>query len=205
MNLPIFAALRAVLPLLLVGAVQAQSSATPPAINPANPCNVTDPAAVNVFYRDLTTPAHTFTCLPDPGGPGTGLTVRANAVGVMAWWYCPGESKPNFGAATWARIAAGDLKPDTPLASAALTPVWCPFVQEMYAAAPKPEVWVVQKNGTTLTRPAYYVKPDKTLGAVSDQRAPVGAVCNCAIRVMNGTTTYCSYGGATVAVCVKQP
>lgn len=174
-------------------------------------CNPTGTATV-VFYQDLTAGA-SLTCTPEiAGGTGIGFTMRTNAFGAMTWVHCKqtdGTYKTSFGAATWARIVAGDLKPDTPLADPSLKAVWCPFEAEMYASQPKPAsaaVWKVAPNSATPTRPTYAfaagVRSKTTYS--TDPRIAVGSLCDITVSVVEGAVTYAQVLPGRVSVCVKQ-
>lgn len=73
--------------------------------------------------------------------------------------------------------------------------------------APPNPVYVVSKNGTTLTRPVYaYASPASgvvgagTVGkSITGKRATVGASCGCASRgVMNNGNAYCIFLGGAI-------
>jgi hypothetical protein len=129
--------------------------------DPGNPCNA-PASAVKSEYVDLTGHPGKFECAPAPIGSGTMPTVRSNAAGTVAWWYCPhpdGKWHVNWAAATAELLSARNLMSEAhavltskdpkgtfdaivaknvsvPLSDPKLTPVWCPFVGEMFAAAP---------------------------------------------------------------------
>lgn len=130
--------------------------------DPAKPCNAPS-TAVKWTYIDLASTLGGFDCAPKPIGDGTLPTFRSNAAGSVAWWYCPSASghwKPNWAVATAARLSGKKLFDDVttvvtaadpkaafnavvaanvklPLSDPSLTPVWCPFVAEMAAGAPR--------------------------------------------------------------------
>lgn len=132
----------------------------PPA--PVNPCGQYMPDKPAYWYDDLANAPHGYQCAPAPVGLGTSLTVRVNAAGATAWWYCPStgnEWRPNWAAATTARLTGTTLIADaysvlmasdplatlnavarrnvtTPLDSPELAPVWCPWVAEMVRNTP---------------------------------------------------------------------
>jgi predicted nucleic acid-binding Zn ribbon protein len=140
--LALAAALSVVLLLFAAGAAHAQT------------CNV------------ASAPSAGYACSPSPIGVGSSATIRSNAAGVVAWWYCPapatgGAGALQFGAVTLA--AMGDAvtavsyqavaamtmpNPDLafrnalttnvtlPLDDPALMPVWCPYWSEMQAGIP---------------------------------------------------------------------
>ncbi len=199
------------------------------ALAQAQPMNVCGIPAPNVPYPYIDTVA--YACAPTPFGSGTAATVRANSVGVVAWWYCKapgGVSVLNWSAARadWLRGStlladmADALKADDPLAAfnaaakknailplsdPSLTPVWCPFVQEMVNGTPVPPVlaYVVAKNVLARTRLAYTLAAGKLSPSAS--RATVGSKCDCASPYVSNAATYCTFSGAvnpaTVTVC----
>ena len=131
------------------------------AADPRNPCGA-PASATKVPYTDLAATKVGFQCAPSPVGNGTLPTLRSNAAGTVAWWYCPSETggwQLNWGAATAASlspshvlaevhavVSAADSKAafhasvaknaKLPLSDPSLTPVWCPFVPEMISGAP---------------------------------------------------------------------
>lgn len=87
---------------------------------------------------------------------------------------------------------------------------WCPHWAEIKASRPTPPVYVVAKNGTSTTRPAYpYTPATATTPASRDTkstaRATVTATCDCKVRMFEGSTLYCAVDQARslVAVCRK--
>lgn len=69
--------------------------------------------------------------------------------------------------------------------------------------APAPVAWRVAKNLTYATRPAYPLLAGKR-STTATGRATVGAVCNCAAPMIEGTVTYCTADSAPlVAICAK--
>lgn len=190
--------------LLLPAPAQAQAGGGPP----DNPCAVPAPT-VPVYYTDLT-PGRPFACMPAPGGPGKGLTVRYNSSGVTSYWYCPDNvDKPSkyslsFGAATWARMAQGNLTPDTPMADPSLSVVWCPFASEMRANVP-----VVAPVATWRTNAVTVFNVVGTTLAGVVGSVPVGTACDCTKPVKIGSATYCTFAGAAkpayMASCKASP
>ena len=97
-----------------------------------------------------------------PIGNGTLPTLRSNAAGTVAWWYCPTESgkwQLNWAAATAASLSASNTFAEIynvvtatdpiaafhaatsknvklPMSDPSLTPVWCPFIRDMASGAP---------------------------------------------------------------------
>lgn len=161
-----------------------------------NVCNVPPPVQV-VYYTDVMTAGGKYQCLPSPGGPGVNLTIKTNTAGVTTYWYCLKDGKyvPNFGAATWAKLASGELKPDTPLADASLTPVWCPFQEEMLAK--KPADPVAPSAMVTNSIVSY----NTTAGGLTSSAGIItkGLACDCTTSLKIGTTTYCTFAGAAKA------
>lgn len=148
-----------------------------------NVCNVPPPVKW-VYYTDLSVVGGPYQCMPAPGGPGVGLTVRTNTAGVMTYWYCKGADgkyTANFGAATWARLMTNELKPDTAMSDPSLTAIWCPFQAEMNAnvpAAATDPVWKVATNGGTATRPTYaFANGVRAKRCTAPIRASLWVVC----------------------------
>lgn len=156
-----------------------------------NVCNV-PPPNTTVYYNDLATTGGVFDCMPAPGGPGVGFTVKTNTSGVMTYWYClkDGKYKPNFGAATWARIGSGSLKADTPMSDPSLTPVWCPYQAEMFAKKPADPV----VGFVTIGLYSYETNAGGLVSTVA--RISKGLACDCTSSLKIGTLTYCTFTGA---------
>lgn len=209
-----------------------------------NPCDVQKPPGVSFPYRDLmpaTVPpvggaapasATQYGCVPKPYGSGTALTVRVNASGAVAWWYCEagGKWSPNWAAATTAQIVSFDLLADVytvatssnpiaalnfiakknlnlPLSDPSLTPVWCPFQAEMINKTPPPTPaarFVVALNGLAPTRPTFNVV-NGVRSYASKSAIAVGSTCDCTMKVVEGSNTFCNVAATLVAVCVKAP
>ena len=141
------------------------------AADPSNPCGGAASAAKQT-YADVASTKSGFGCAPFPVGKGTTPTVRSNAAGTVAWWYCPadgGQWRLDWAAATAESLSGKDLLDDAykviaaadskaafnaitamnvklPLSDPKLTPVWCPFVGEMLAGTPKSEVVVTRET-----------------------------------------------------------
>ena len=88
--------------------------------------------------------------------------------------------------------------------------VWCPHWDEMQRSRPANPAYVVAKNGTSTTRPAFAYTPATASTAASRStkstaRATVGATCDCKVRLLEGTTLYCATNveRTLVAVCNK--
>ena len=129
--------------------------------NPDNPCGVSDVAQV-VNYQDFSGTSKA-SCAPSPFGTGTVPSIRANKAGVVMWMYCPiagGGWTMQWVAGTWARVSGINYLKDTasiaaatdplaalntmlasrvklPMHDPSLTPIWCPFANEMFHGAPK--------------------------------------------------------------------
>lgn len=171
----------------------------------ALPCGA--PAAGGAIFQmaDLP-PGGKLLCMPAPGGEGQKFTLRFNGAGVTSWWYCPVPMSPSdpavagyklaFGAATWERLKAGDLKPDTSLADPALARVWCPHWAEMFAgipaAPPRPGSWATASGLSYLASKAGLTGP---AGPISR-----GLVCDCSAALRIGSSTYCPFTGAAAGV-----
>lgn len=157
-----------------------------------NVCNVPNPVGTN-YYTDLSKSGGTFDCMPAPGGPGVGLTFKTNTAGVMSYWYClkDGKYRTNFGAATWARLSSGDLKPDTPMADPSLTPVWCPFASEMFSKTPAAPVVGAMATISIIS----YNTTATGLGSIAGTITK-GLACDCTTPLKIGTVTYCTFTGA---------
>ncbi len=200
---------------------------------PKNPCGVAASAPV-AYFNDT----NAALCAPAPFGTGTVPTVRVNKAGMMVWNYCPsstGAWQAQWLAGTWATISGASYLADTAAIAAAtdplaqlnsilktrvttpiddptLTPVWCPFADEMYAGAPKPvsapasapapaPTWVVAKNGTSLTRPSFAVV-NGVRSFSSKTTIAVGAPCDLvAIKLVEGRNTYGQVAPGLVAIC----
>jgi hypothetical protein len=139
--------------------------------------------------------AYNLMCLPkEVGGTGQGLALRSNSAGLTRWHYCNDgftwrlvfEAYP-WGAlgspAGWALFES--VKTSLPAAQAAasanltgninsepLLSVWGPWQTEMQANRP-PSVWVIARNGTSITRPVYRIREDGTRDPVSVGTTPV--------------------------------
>ena len=183
---------------------------------------------------DLLGPETPARCAPPPGGTGTHPTVRMNAVGITAWMYCPrlgGGWSLQWAAGRWDALAGVDVRsltrqifesPD-PLVTLnmalsninrllddpVMQPVWCPFVQDMLAGIPAPQLpppaWLVAKNGTAATRPAFALTAAGARSYTSTSAATVGAPCDCKKSLIEGVTIFCLVTPTTVAACTRAP
>lgn len=130
--------------------------------DPGNPCNVPASTATQT-YVDLASNGGGFGCAPFPVGSGSVPTLRSNAAGTVAWWYCPatgGKWRLNWAAGTADSLSGKNLVADAqkvitaenpraafaevssrnvklPMSDPKLSAVWCPFVGEMLSGAPK--------------------------------------------------------------------
>jgi hypothetical protein len=134
---------------------------------PIDPCGFApNRDALHLSYVDISAGAKAFQCAPFPIGTGTAPTLRSNQFGSVAWWYCPsekGEFHVNWGAATSETLSAAHFfeqagevlhapNPSAAFAAATgknvtlplndprLTPIWCPFFNEMVRATPPARV-----------------------------------------------------------------
>jgi len=156
------------------------------AADPSNPCGA-PASAIKVPYADVASSTGGFQCAPSPVGSGTLPTLRSNAAGTLAWWYCPsasGKWQLNWAAATAASLSASNVLAEVsavvtaadpiaafhavaaqnvklPVNDSSLTPVWCPFAAEMVAGAPAA---VVRPRSVAV------LKPDSTVSADADHR-----------------------------------
>jgi hypothetical protein len=130
---------------------------------PVDPCGFASTrAAIHLSYVDISAGAKAFQCAPFPIGAGTAATLRSNEHGSVAWWYCPtdkGEFHVNWAAATSETLSAAHFLEQAgevlhapnpsaafaaatgknvtlPLSDPRLTPIWCPFFDEMVRATP---------------------------------------------------------------------
>jgi hypothetical protein len=154
--------------------------------NPENPCNKPTTLLVHE-YIDAVDGARAR-CVPYPIGTGTVPYIRWNKAGIVGWSFWSTASGFNLVSDTAAIAASSDpltsmnsmiaSRATTPMHDPSLTPVWCPFADEMFATVP-PRVykWAVAKNGTYQTRPSYALS-GSTIGATVG-RATVGAKCDC--------------------------
>lgn len=186
---------------------------------------------------DATPPVATgYACAPAPAGAGTLPTLRTNGAGAVVWWYCKaaGRWTPQWAAATAERLSVGSIAADAyavaiaadplaavnalaaknitlPLSDPSLTPVWCPFQQEMHDGTPAPDAppapapaYLVAKNASYPTRPSYAVVAG-VRAKTSKTTAAVGARCDATVTIVEGSTTYMQVAAGLVAVCVKAP
>lgn len=176
----------------------------------------------------------TYPCAPGPVGKGTLPTLRTNSAGVMVWWYCQtfeGAWLPQWSVATTAFLSGSTIMADAysvvtskdplaavnavaaknitlPLNDPSLTPVWCPFQQEMIEATPvaSPLPVVSYRTPATGTFTLYTAANGKLTGVISGRKATAGATCDCTTPVMSGGAMYCPLAGAPtneVTYCVK--
>lgn len=154
-------------------------------------------------------------CVPSPIGTGTLPTLRWNKYGLTGWNYCPqpgGKWTTYFAAATWKELSGYNLVSDAAVISAAadplttmgqiiaqrvnlpmsdpsLTPVWCPYWEEMVASkpadtvitpppGPKPPQWVTPATGSFTL---YKLVGGKLSSVISGRKAPANAACDCSV------------------------
>lgn len=129
---------------------------------PAKPEVASPTPAARGAYVDLAPSNSGFDCSPAPIGNGTMPTVRSNAAGTVAWWYCAtanGEWRVNWAAATATQMSVRNMFAEfravllaadpkaaftaavaknvkVPVNSPSLLAVWQPFVAEMNAGKP---------------------------------------------------------------------
>ena len=180
-------------------------------------------------------------CVPGPVGTGTVPTIRWNLAGVMGWYHCPQPSGvwvTTWGAETWASLGSHNLTGDAaivaassdpaqalnallvghitlPLADPSLTPVWCPFADEMNAskppasAPPAPPPTGQWRTPAAGTGTIYTTAAGKLAGLVAGRKAPPNALCDCtAAKVAVGTSSYCALTGgpaSEVTLCKAAP
>jgi len=170
-------------------------------------------------------------CAPaEVKGSGTPAVLEPNAAGVAVAWWCPGTFTPTLAlyAVRWdaltdpmrSQLSAlpGATSPaaaieqmriahaTTPLSDDALRAIWEPARARILASRPADTVWLVARNGTTLTRPSYPVTDGVRSTIASAVRATVDMTCGCMrLRVVEGTSTYCAFDGASalVALCTR--
>lgn len=165
--------------------------------------------------------------------PSSPQDIRYGRIGTdfYAYWFCKGEYVNSF---VWRTFIGNELKPEmldqlaayvqgknpklieAPVQYAPDDPKIAHLKEAVFAAVradtarPAEPVWVVAKNGTTATRPAYYVDATvptaRKLANATGARAKVGAACHCrADNVLKvGTGTYCPVLDAGFALCVKK-
>lgn len=77
-------------------------------------------------------------------------------------------------------------------------------VNVVWPSRPPTPVWTVARNSTYATRPAYPLV-NGVRSSTATARATVGARCNCAVRAVEGSSTYCAHEptAATVALCMR--
>lgn len=166
-----------------------------------NPCGF-PPPVLTVYYQDRSPPpgSSAYACLPAPGGSGTGFAVRSNLKGATASWYCPEIATPGgpivrwhptWAAATWARVAVGDLRIDTPMADPQLTEVWCPHIKEIYANVPVVVPVATTKYTAAGSLAIYVTSAGKLARVVVGRKATLGAVCDASVlAIVSGAATY---------------
>ena len=114
-------------------------------------------------------------------------------------WLAQGQSA-RFGAdadraALWARTVTA------PTVKTGAVPVNDAARAEVAQRHPAPK-WIVAKNATYTTRPAYPIA-DGIRSSVSTARADVGAACDCSLRSVEGSSVYCGVAAGTVALCSR--
>lgn len=77
---------------------------------------------------------------------------------------------------------------------------WPAAIAPPASTPPPAPAWVVAKNGTSVTRPAFPVVNGKRSYS-SDGSVPVGSTCDCTTKLVEGSLTFCQVAAAHVAVC----
>lgn len=164
----------------------------------------------------------------------TGLQeIRYGRVGndFYAYWYCKGKYQNSV---VWRTFLGAEAKPemidqlaafvqgknpkliDTPVQYGPDDPKIAHLKKAVFDAVkadpnrPPEPVWVVAKNGTAVTRPAYFVDytnpPIRKLSVETPDRARVGALCMCRgdVPLEVGKNTYCPVVNAGYALCVRK-
>ena len=211
---------------------------------PVNPCTGQEITGPVWYYSDIT-PASTIACLPVPTATSTRPYVVTTAAGAAAYYYCKvdGKWRRQMGAATWAFLTGHNIAADAqaalvstdplgtftgrvrasvslPLSDPALTQVWCPAADEMWANKPADDVppppppppppvytHAVKPNGLILTRPAYALT-NGVRGTREVSRATVGQPCDTTRPTLaSGADLWSEFGPAftagVVALCAK--
>ena len=178
---------------------------------------------------------------PLPGAVGSMVHRWENEAGRVHYWYCPGPYEATFhGIAcrySHGRVCYYTPDPKLLLTASADTlgkawaemvksdwmgPEWVDItgqaVPTMVQGLPPPPAWIVARNGTSATRPAYPFTPipgakpnatNGTRGTSSSGTAAVGSACDCVMsRVVSSTSSYCGVlptPATRVALCTKKP
>jgi hypothetical protein len=129
--------------------------------NDSNPCNLPEPLTAYNWneYNDIKLDGTAVSCAPVITSQSTLPTIHSNDAGLMGYWYCKNaitkKWSPVILVASTAKLNASRLfydgttilnsdtkiatinillkkNIDTPLSDTSLTPVWCPYVQEIY-------------------------------------------------------------------------
>lgn len=171
-------------------------------------------------------------CAPAPHGSGTAAIWSLNEVGVWVAWHCVDDFAvrqrlfvlrwdgltPELRADLSALSGAPDLAvrieelhskhASLPLDDPRLLEVWARDDERLHAARPPAPQWRVPHNARAAdgSRPMQLITADGQLGAADHARAAAGALCDCSVRVISGSTTYCAVPPVFtgVAVCRKQ-
>lgn len=169
------------------------------------------------------------------GGTGTPVETVTTSAGTGYTYRCPDGSTPwKVVRSTWSGPNSSDLLAEAmtyPSIADAASALWHKYDTPKYlcppstvcdqawidladatkakaaAVAPLPPEWVVAKNGSYTTRPAY-TSASGMLGAASGRATVIPTTaCNCASPIKVGTSTYCTFTGAPsasiVALCSK--
>lgn len=151
--------------------------------------------------------------------------VTVDPPGAWAGWWCPsGPYTPwtrqvaavrfdllgkAAAASAGAAIVAKDHAAlvalrDRPVWGADLGPVLDQGWDDITAARPPGPVWIVAPNGVSTTRPAYPIT-NGVRSTASTGRATVGATCDCAVRSVEGSSSYCATNTERTLVALCRP
>lgn len=155
-----------------------------------------------------------------PCKPPDARYIHSGQLGVNFWtyWWCPDGATYDWTPTLPGEMTTQSVHDSTkfwlglrPAAPGPSGPAVDALLADMLRAMaldsdrPNPGQWKVAKNGTRTTRPAYPVDDKGVRGTKSTERATVGAACDCATKVTEGSTTYCGVAPKLVAVCTKAP
>lgn len=188
------------------------------------------PAAAQTAAPVVAAKPDPFQCAPSPFGQGTRPVYRISDEGAFAAWWCTDGFEVRYRVfvvhreamtAEWtAALAAlrdssnvalaiqqmadrfAKIKIDDPL----VFDLWAPYASEIDATRPALPKYLVAVNGLSANRPLWLLKPDGTRdGKQAVERATVGATCACKVRVVEGSSVYCSVPPASVGVALCRP
>lgn len=93
---------------------------------------------------------------------------------------------------------------DRPVTSDEMLAVLSQGIDAILAARPPGPVWVVAPNGTSSTRPAFAIT-NGVRAKVSTARATVSATCDCTVRSVEGSSSYCATNTERTLVALCRP